>query len=147
MNKSLLTLGLALAAGSASALDTTNTAWACNSLANQNSTVGIQWCRTPVISTTTTTLGRLNVNANKQISMIFALSGTTAVAAAITPTVSYYLGNTVMATQTVSVSTAGNVVFPGIAGNPYFTAIGISSTQPTSISNSVLMVGVIENTK
>lgn len=130
-------LGLTVV-GSASAMQATGTVWRCNPAANNGNKSGFQWCQTTVTSGTTATgLGTINVLPNQSIIMTFGVSGS-AVANLVTPTVSYYVGNKVVATQNVSVSTAGNVVIPSMAisGIPAFTAMSVSTAVPSTISST-----------
>jgi hypothetical protein len=88
------------------------------------------------------------VAPNKTVNIVLGVSGS-AVANVVTPTLSYYLGNRVVSTQDVSVSSAGNVVVPrqgnGL-GVPLYTAIGISVSTPSTISQTNgITVGITEN--
>lgn len=145
---SLLGLGLV---GSASAMNVTGTVWGCSSNANTNTPSGYQWCKTTVTSATTATqLGRIAVSPKQLTLLTFGVSGS-AVANVVTPTISYYVGSQVVATQNVSVSTVGNVVVPAMAsqyGVPFFTALSVSQSTPSLISaTNGLVITVQQNDK
>lgn len=140
MKKYLLASAMLAAASSAVALDATGTAWSCTEAGGR--TGPLQWCNTVVTSATTATqLGRVNVDANRINAMVFSVSGS-AIAGLVSPTINYYVGNRLMASQTVSTSTTGNIVFPalGVSGRPLFTGITISQSQPALISSTNAVV-------
>lgn len=147
MNKYLLTLALASLAGSSFALGNTGTAWAglgCGG--EQSTTAGFRYCMVNMSSATTVAqLGKQTVYPNKQIFVVGGISGS-AVANVVTPTITLYLGNRVVATQNISVSTVGNVV--NLGSVPYFNAISVSQSQPGLISQTNgLVISIIENDK
>lgn len=148
MKKTLLTLGFVLAAGSASALGNTGSVWAgqqCGGDQGTNTT-GFRYCMGAITSgTTAIQLGKQTVYPNKQIYVVGGVSGA-ALSGLVTPTISLYLGNRVVATQNISVTSAGNVV--NLGSVPYFNALSISTSLPGTISatNSVLL-SIIENDK
>jgi len=151
--KKLLALSLLglFIAGQASALNTTGSVWSCPPPANQANQPGYQWCRTTITSgTTATQLGTLNVNPKQLTMFTFGVSGS-AVSGLVTPTINYYVGNRVVATQNVSATSAGNVVVPLMnlnSGTPLFTAISISQSTPSLISSTNgLVVTVQQNDK
>lgn len=134
------------------ALTNTGTVWAgagCQSA--ESNQPGLRYCTTTLSSATTTTqIGRVMVSNNKVVAITLGVSGS-AVANVVTPTISYYLGNKVIATQDVSVSTAGNVVLArqgNSLGQPLFTAIAVSVSVPSTISQTNgVVVGITENDK
>lgn len=143
-----LALGLTAMAGSALALGTGATAWACNPLANSNQTGGLQYCTATISSATTSTqLGRFSIYPSKQVTVIGGVSGS-AVAGVVTPTINLFLGSKLVASQSISVSTAGNVVTLGVNGVPFFDGLSVSQSTPSLISaTNGLTIGVVENTR
>ncbi len=145
-----LALGMVALTGTASALGNTGAAWGGSGCGGeQSTTTGFRYCVASMTSgTTATQLGKQTVYPNKQIYIVAGISGTlvSGTGTNVTPTITYYLGNRVVATQNISVSTAGNIVNPGVV--PYFNALSISQSVPTNISatNSVLL-SIIENDK
>lgn len=148
-------IALSLLAGLASqahALSNTGTVWAGAGCQSQESNLaGLRYCTTTLTSGTTSAgIGRVMVASNKVVNITFGVSGS-AVANLVTPTISYYLGNKVISTQDVSVSTAGNVVVPkqgNNLGQPLYTAIAVSVSVPSTISSTNgVVVGITENDK
>lgn len=143
----ILAAALALAAGSASALDSTGTAFAgLGCQGEKSSTAGFRYCTAVITSgSTVAQLGKQTIYPNKQIYLVGGVSGTT-LSAVVTPTVSFYLGNRIVAKQDISVTTAGNVV--NLGSVPYFNAISISASAPSTISaTNAVIFSVIENDK
>lgn len=140
-------IGLSIA-GSASALTNTGTAWSCSPNANQGATAGLQYCTAAITSATTTAqLGKFIIVPSKQITVIGGVSGS-AVANVVTPTINLFLGNKQIASQSVSVSTVGNVVTLGVNGVSYFDGFTVSQSVPSLISSTnALTIGVTENTR
>lgn len=146
---SILSLGLMT---QAHALTTTGTAWAGVGCPSQESSQpGFRYCTMNLTSVTTVAqIGRVGVASNKVIAITLISSGT-AVSNLVTPTINYFLGTRKIASQDVSVSTAGNVVIPkqgNSLGQPLYTAITISASQPNTISDTnTVIVGITENDK
>lgn len=146
---SLLSLGVI---AQSHALSNTGSVWAGTGCQSQESNLaGFRYCTTTLNSATTVAqIGRVMVSPNKVIGITFGISGS-AVANVVTPTISYYLGNKVIATQDVSISTAGNVVLArqgNSLGQPLFTAIAVSVSVPSTISQTNgVVVGITENDK
>lgn len=146
----ILTSALVLASGSAAALQSSGTAFAgkgCQGLGTQ--VPGFHYC-TGVISSATTAaqIGRIQVYPSKQVWLSGGVSGS-AISGLVTPTVIYYLGNRQVATQNISVTTAGNLVNPNSPINvPFFDSLTISQSTPTLISSTnAIIFSVIENDK
>lgn len=144
-------LGLTLA-GSASALSNTGSVWSgrgCQTSTSEDP--GFRYCTAAISSATTVAqLGKVYVAPNKVINVVLGISGT-AVNHLVTPTLSFYLGSKVVATQDVSVSSAGNIVFPSMGnslGVPLYDAISVSVSTPSTVSqtNGITM-GITENDK
>lgn len=141
-----LAVGLVAVAGSAMALGNTGSAFGGTGCGGEQSQIaGFRFCTTTINSgTTAAQLGKQTIYPSKAVSIVVGVSGS-AVANVVSPTISYYLGNKVIATQTVSASTAGNVVATSV---PYFNAVSISMTQPTLISaTNGIVLSIIENDK
>lgn len=145
--KTALALGLLLASGSAMALDNTGTAFSGSRCqGQQGTTLGFNYCMATITgSTTSAQLGKQTIYPSKQVFLVATASGT-AISGLVTPTVSLYLGNRVVATTNISVTTAGNVVNLGAV--PYFNGLSISTTNPSTISSTnAILYSVIENDK
>lgn len=147
MKKLFLTVALTALAGSALALGNTGTAFGGSGCGGEQSvTSGFRYCIATITSgTTATQLGKQTVYPNKQI---FVVGGTTssALSGLVTPTISLYLGNRVVATQSISVTTAGNVV--NLGNVPYFNGLSVSTSTPSTISSTnAFTFSVIENDK
>lgn len=149
--KNLKLAAIALAtvtAGQALALTPGNaTAWGgpgCNNA--QSSDAGFKYCWTNYTSgTTAAQLGTVTVSPAKHIYLAVGVSGT-ALSGLVTPTVSLKLGTRTISTLSVSATTAGNVV--DLGNVPYFNAIGVSTTNPATISSTnSLLFSIIENDK
>lgn len=131
----------------------TSLAWQCNPpnyvTNSQGGTVtggGLNWCRLNLTSgTTTTQIGSVNVNPAQHIYVLGGVSGS-AVSGLVTPTISLSLGGKVVATQNISVTTAGNVVDLGLV--PYFDNVTVSESLPGNISSTnSLVITIIGNDK
>ncbi len=148
MKKLILTSALVAMAGTASALSNSGSAWVCNPNANTGGAPSsFQYCTLNMTSTTTSGLGKITILPSKQITVIGGVSGS-AVANVVTPTINLFLGSKLVASQNISVSTAGNVVTLGVNGVPYFDGITVSESQPTLISSTnSLILSVIESTR
>lgn len=136
MKKILLSAALVAVAGSASALDATGSAWACSEQSGRSGP--LQYCTVNMTSATTATqLGRVNVDANKINAVVLTVSGT-AISGLVSPTITYYVGNRPMLSQTVSATSTGNVVFSplGVNGKPLYTSLAVSQSQPSLISST-----------
>lgn len=146
MKKYLLTLGLLGLASAPYALGNTGSVWAGQGCGGeQPSTVGFRYCMANISSVTTVTqLGKQTVYPNKQIYIVGGISGT--VSGVVTPTVTLYLGNRPVAQQTVSLTTAGNVV--NLGSVPYFNGMTVSISTPGLLGTSQsALISVIENDK
>lgn len=145
--KYFLTAALVLASGSAAALGNTGSAFGgtgCGGI--PATTTGFKFCIASITSgTTVAQLGKQTIYPNKQVYLVGGVSGT-AIAGLVTPTISLYLGNRIIATENISVTTAGNVV--NLGSVPYFNALSISTSTPSTISSTnALIFSVIENDK
>lgn len=143
----LLTGLLALTAASTFALGNTGAAWngeQCGGSQGSN-TSGFRYCMTAATSVTTVTqLGKQTIYPNKQVFVVGGISGTTNFV--VTPTISLYLGNRVVGTQTISLTTTGNVV--NLGSVPYFNGLSVSLTTPANLGTSQsAVISIIENDK
>lgn len=147
MNILALTAGLSVAAGSAMALGNTGAAWsglACGG--DQSQVTGFRYCMANITSgTTATQLGKQTIFPNKDVYVVGGVNGS-ALAGLVTPTISLYLGNKIVATQSISVTTVGNVVNLGAV--PYFNGLSVSVSTPGIISaTNAAVISIIENDK
>lgn len=149
MKKTLLTAALTLVAGSAMALQATGTVFSgtgCQGSSNNTVPAGtLNWCTgTFTSATTVAALGRINVNPARVQSVVMGVSGT-GISGLVTPTLSFYLGNQVVKTLDVSVSSVGNVVNVNSVMGAGFSSLSVSTSLPGTISSTnAVRMSVIE---
>lgn len=135
MKKFLALTALSLMAFPAFALQCPGTVWSSPADASLPAP-GTDYCVAIQTSgTTSTQLGKILIDPTKQITYVGGVSGSSMSGHAST-TLTFYVGNRAIATQTVSNTTAGNVVQLGYLGVPYYTGITVSQSNPGLISST-----------
>jgi hypothetical protein len=144
--KKLLTAALVLMSPVAFAIEPSGTtAWGCAAPAFfDRSGNNLAYCGVSITSgTTTAQLGSISVNPQKQV-FVSARAEQAALSGLVTPTLTLSLGGNVVATQTISATSAGNLV--GLGTVPYFDTVTVSFTNPQTISaTNTVRLTVIEN--
>lgn len=105
-----------------------------------------QYCISRINSVTTVAqLGKITYDpVTTRIYVVGTNSGT--VSGVVTPTLNLYLGNKLVASQSVSLTTSGNVVNMGAI--PYFDGMSVSISTPGLLGTSQsAVISIIQNSR